>query len=98
MGQAGNAPTGMAKRLQSVYIDMGVVSFRASDDDVAVLGRSGLNPAEIAKNAVQEAARRSRFREQMQFLDDFAKRHKPVRPSLEIIREAREAGDERGGL
>lgn len=93
-----NAPTGMPKRLQAVYTDMGVISFRVPDDDVKALKRALLNPAEIAKHAVVEAARRARFQEHMAFLDEFAKTARPGRPSLEIIREAREANNERGGL
>lgn len=96
MWTACHAPTGMAKRLQIVYTDMGVISFRVPDDDVAALKRAHLQASEIAQQAVIEAARRARYRERMAFLDAFAKPSK--RRSIDIIREAREAGNERGGL
>lgn len=52
----------MAKRLHSVYSAMGVVSFRISKEDEAALTHAGRKPAELAKAAVEDEARRARSR------------------------------------
>lgn len=45
-------------RLRNVYNPMGVVSFRLEDSLRDVFSRAGVNPAEVAKQAVEAEARR----------------------------------------
>ncbi|MCA1820099.1 MAG: hypothetical protein ABR562_08985 [Thermoplasmatota archaeon] len=67
---------------------MSVVSVRIPNETAKTLAEAGINAGDIAKEALEREARRVRVLAKLKRLERL--RFKPVRPTLEILREIRD--------
>lgn len=67
---------------------MSVVSVRVPDETVRTLAEAGINPSDVAKEALEREARRLRVLESLKWLEKHAIKGK--RPTGDILREIRD--------
>lgn len=71
------------------YVFMGVISIRLPEESEGFLKEQGIAPGALAKELMEKEVRRLRIRQARQYLESISR--KPTKPSLEILREERDA-------